>query len=99
MRLLKGLATVLGASAAVRAAYRALLQAGGDPPRLVVGLELDDPAAERRLLEVAGRTARELDDREVDFVAFGEGGDGGVGSWMQLHTRPFYRRGSQAPPP
>jgi len=31
-------------------------------------------------------------DGEVDLIAFGEDGDGAVGSWLQLHTRPFYRR-------
>jgi hypothetical protein len=92
-RLLEAIAAGLATSPEVRAAYRALLQAAADEaPRLVVGLELDDPAAGQRLLEVVGRAARELGDREVDLVAFGEDGDGGVGTWMQLHTRPFYRR-------
>jgi SseB protein C-terminal domain/SseB protein N-terminal domain len=92
-RLLEAIAAGLATSQEVRAAYRALLQADADQaPRLVVGLELDDPAAGQRLLEVVGRAARELADRELDLVAFGEDGDGGVGTWMQLHTRPFYRR-------
>ena len=91
-RLLEAVAAGLATSAGVRAAYRALMQAGDQPPRLVVGVEVDDPAAGQRLLEAVGRAAAELGDREVDLIAFGEDGDGSVGSWMQLHTRPFYRR-------
>jgi SseB protein N-terminal domain/SseB protein C-terminal domain len=91
-RLLEAVAAGLATSTGVRAAYRALMQAGDQPPRLVVGVEVDDPAAGQRLLEAVGRAASELGDREVDLIAFGEDGDGAVGSWMQLHTRPFYRR-------
>jgi SseB protein C-terminal domain/SseB protein N-terminal domain len=91
-RLLEAVAAGLATSTGVRAAYRALMQAGDQPPRLVVGVEVDDPAAGQRLLEAVGRAAAELGDREVDLIAFGEDGDGAVGSWMQLHTRPFYRR-------
>jgi SseB protein C-terminal domain/SseB protein N-terminal domain len=95
-RLLEAIAAGLATSGEVRAAYRALMQSGeAEAPRLVVGLEVDDPEAGRRLLEAVGRAARELGDREVDLLAFGEDGDGSVGSWMQLHTRPFYRRAAR----
>jgi SseB protein C-terminal domain/SseB protein N-terminal domain len=93
-QLLDCLAAMLAGHAEVRAAYRALLQPSpSQAPRLLVGLELDDPDAGQPLLEAAGRAARQLADRDVDLVAFGADGDGGVGTWMQLHTRPFHRRG------